>query len=60
VTEKNSGNSRRSAAAANWKAFQHDPEWQTVKAKSEENGKLAEKIDSTYLTLTDCSPMPRI
>jgi hypothetical protein len=24
-----------------------------VKAKSEENGKLAEKIDSTFLTLTD-------
>ena len=43
----------REAAAANWKAFQDDPEWQSVKAKSEENGKLVEKIDSTYLTLTD-------
>jgi hypothetical protein len=45
----------REAAAANWKAFQDDPEWQSVKAKSEENGKLVEKIDSTYLELTDFS-----
>ena len=46
----------REAATANWKAFQADPEWQKVKAKSEENGKLVDKIDSTFLTLTDFSP----
>ncbi len=46
----------REAAAANWKAFQDDPEWKSVKAKTEENGKLVEKIDSTFLTLTDFSP----
>jgi len=46
----------REAAAANWKAFQDDPEWKSVKAKSEENGKLVEKIGSTFLTLTDFSP----
>jgi NIPSNAP len=46
----------REAAAANWKAFQDDPEWKRVEAKSEENGKLVEKIDSTFLTLTDFSP----
>jgi NIPSNAP len=46
----------REAAAANWKAFQDDPEWKSVKAKSEENGKLVEKIDSTFLMLTDFSP----
>ena len=45
----------REAAAANWKAFQDDPEWKAVKAKSEENGKLVDKVDSTYLTLTDFS-----
>ena len=50
----------REAAAANWKAFQDDPEWKAVKAKSEENGKLVENIDSTFLTLTDFSPPPRI
>lgn len=46
----------REAAAANWKEFQDDPEWQSVKGKSEENGKLVEKIDSTFLTLTNFSP----
>jgi hypothetical protein len=46
----------REAAATNWKAFQDDPEWKSVKAKSEENGKLVEKIDSTFLTLTNFSP----
>jgi NIPSNAP len=46
----------REAAAANWKAFQDDPEWKKVRDKSEENGKLVEKVDSTYMTLTDFSP----
>jgi hypothetical protein len=46
----------RDAATANWKSFQDDPEWKSVKEKSEVNGKLAEKIDSTFLTLTDFSP----
>jgi NIPSNAP len=46
----------REAAAANWKAFQDDPEWQKVKAKTEANGKLVDKVDSTYLALTDFSP----
>ena len=50
----------REAAAANWKAFQDDPEWKSVKAKSEENGKLVENVDSTYLTLTDFPRPPRI
>jgi hypothetical protein len=44
------------AATANWKAFRDDLEWQTVRDKSEANGKLVEKIDSTFLTLTDFSP----
>jgi hypothetical protein len=46
----------REAAAKNWKSFQDDPEWKTVKEKSEANGPLVEKIDSTYMTLTDFSP----
>lgn len=45
----------REAAADNWKAFQEDPEWKAVKAKSEENGKLVDKVDSTYLKLADFS-----
>jgi hypothetical protein len=46
----------REAAEANWKAFRDDPEWKSVKAKSEENGSLVEKVDSTYMTMTDFSP----
>ena len=45
----------REAAAANWKAFQDDPEWKSVRDKSEENGKLVEKVDSTYMQLADFS-----
>lgn len=46
----------REAAAANWAAFHADPEWKQVSAASEANGKLVEKVDSTYLELTDFSP----
>lgn len=46
----------REAATANWKAFQEDAEWKRVRDKSEENGKLVEKVDSTFMELTDFSP----
>jgi hypothetical protein len=46
----------REAAAANWKAFGDDPEWKSVRDKSEANGKLVEKVDSTFMALTDFSP----
>jgi hypothetical protein len=46
----------RRAADTNWQAFREDPEWKSVQAKSEANGKLVEKIDSTFLMLTDFSP----
>jgi hypothetical protein len=49
----------REAATANWKSFQDDPEWKRVKEKSEATGKLAEKVDSTFLALTDFSPRLR-
>jgi hypothetical protein len=49
----------REAATANWKAFQDDPEWKSVHDKSEVNGKLVDKVDSTFMTLTDFSPQPR-
>jgi len=49
----------RDAATANWKSFQDDPEWKRVKEESEANGKLAEKIDSTFMALTDFSPRVR-
>jgi hypothetical protein len=46
----------REAAAANWKSFHDDPEWVKVSTASEVNGKLVEKVDSTYMTRTDFSP----
>jgi hypothetical protein len=49
----------REAAAANWKSFSADPEWQEVQKVSEANGKIVEKVDSTFLTLTDFSPALR-
>ena len=45
----------REAAVANWKSFQDDPEWKSVKAKSEEDGSLVDKVDSTYMAMTDFS-----
>jgi hypothetical protein len=46
----------REAATANWAAFHDDPEWKQVSAASEANGKLVEKVDSTFLKRTDFSP----
>jgi hypothetical protein len=45
----------RDAAKTNWKAFEDDEEWKSVKAKSEENGKLVDHVDSTYMALTPWS-----
>ena len=46
----------REAADASWEAFRTDPEWKKVSAASEVNGKLVEKVDSTFMTATDFSP----
>jgi hypothetical protein len=46
----------REAAEVNWKSFRDDPNWQRVRNKSEANGKLVEKVDSTFMALTDFSP----
>jgi hypothetical protein len=48
--------SSRDAATANWKAFGEDLEWISVRDKSEANGKLVEKVDSTFMVPTDFSP----
>ena len=50
----------REARDASWKAFIADPEWKAVAAKSEENGKIVSKIESTFLTATDFSPELKI
>lgn len=45
----------REAAKASWKAFSSDPQWQAVRTKSEEGGKIVGKVESVYLTSTDYS-----
>jgi len=46
----------REAAAANWQSFRDDPKWKNVVEKSEANGKLVDKVDVTFMALTDFSP----
>jgi len=47
----------RDAAKKNWAAFVADPEWQQVAKASEADGKIVEKVDSTYMNPTDFSPI---
>ncbi|MBX3438602.1 MAG: NIPSNAP family protein [Planctomycetaceae bacterium] len=47
----------REQAQESWKAFGADPEWQAAKQASEVNGSLlAQRPESTYMTLVDYSP----
>jgi hypothetical protein len=46
----------REEAKKNWDAMMADPEFQEV-MKSEQANKLVEKIDSTYMSSTDFSPL---
>jgi hypothetical protein len=39
-----------------WNAFHADPEWQEVSRRSEENGKIVEKVTSVFMNLADISP----
>src|SRR5689334_4057478 len=47
----------REAADKSWKAFGADPDWRRVKTASEKDGKLVEKVESTYMNPTDYSPI---
>jgi len=47
----------RADAEKNWAAFQADPEWQKVKAESEKNGPLVDKIDHYFMDPTSFSPL---
>lgn len=47
----------RQAADKAWKDFNADPEWQKVKAASEANGKLVEKVDRWFMDPTDFSQL---
>lgn len=45
------------AGQASFKSFRDDPEWQRVAKKSEENGKIVEKVVSIYLEPLPYSPL---
>jgi len=45
----------REAATASWTAFRADPEWVRVKAESEKDGVLAERVESVFMSPTDYS-----
>ncbi len=45
----------RDAATKNWKEFRADPEWVKVSKASEADGKIVEKVDSTFMDPTDFS-----
>jgi len=47
----------REAATKNWDAFRNDPEWQKVSKASEADGKIVEKVDSTFMEPTDYSAL---
>jgi hypothetical protein len=47
----------RDTATASWNAFRADPEWVRVKAESEKDGVLAEKVESVFMSPTDYSAM---
>jgi hypothetical protein len=47
----------RQEAEKNWAAFQADPEWQKVKAESEANGKLVDRIDHYFMDPTSFSAL---
>ncbi|WP_422927197.1 NIPSNAP family protein [Singulisphaera sp. PoT] len=47
----------REAAAASWKAFGSDPEWQKVREESHKNGVIVKHVDSVFLDPTDYSPI---
>jgi hypothetical protein len=47
----------RQIADENWAKFRADPEWVKVKAETEANGALVDKHDSTFMSLTDFSPI---
>ena len=47
----------REAAAASWKAFQADPEWQKAREESHKNGVIVKEVKSVFLDPTDYSPI---
>jgi hypothetical protein len=47
----------RAEGEKNWDAFQKDPEWLKVKAESEKDGVLNQKVDRTWMNPTEFSKL---
>lgn len=47
----------REAAEKHWAEFQADPGWQKVRADSEANGKIVQKVDRVFMTPADFSAL---
>jgi hypothetical protein len=47
----------RESAAASWKAFREDPEWQAARAASEKDGPIVKSLEAVYLNPTDYSTL---
>lgn len=50
----------REAREKAWAAFGADPEWRAVAAASEANGKLVERVESSFMAQADYSPPIRL
>src|SRR5436190_18903344 len=46
----------KEARDKSFKAFAADPDWKKAAAESEKDGKLVDKVESRFLTVTDYSP----
>jgi hypothetical protein len=47
----------RDAAKKNWADFGADPDWKNIQKTSEADGKIVEKVESTFMDPTDFSPL---
>ena len=47
----------REAAARHWKELRDDPEWQKLAKASQADGEIVEKVESTFISPTDYSPL---
>jgi hypothetical protein len=47
----------RDASKKNWAAFGADPDWKNIQKTSEADGKIVEKVESTFMDPTDFSPL---
>lgn len=45
------------AREKSWNAFRDDPTWQKAREESEKDGKIVDKVESTFLRATQYSPI---